>query len=81
MSPQEAETVLTSALNRIAPEIDLSQINRGADLRDECDIDSMDFLNLVTAVSKETGAEIPEADYRKLHSFDAFTLYLTAHTG
>jgi acyl carrier protein len=53
-------------LGRIAPEIDATGIDSDADLREEFDIDSMDFLNLVTALSERLKIEIPETDYPSL---------------
>ena len=49
------------------------------DLREEMDIDSMDFLNFVIAVDAATGVEIPEDDYGELLSLDDLVSYLDAH--
>ena len=73
----EHETALAEELHRIAPDIGLDEIDRSADLREEFDIDSMDFLKLVTALGKRYGIDMPESDYYKMGSFDAFALYLT----
>jgi acyl carrier protein len=77
MSPHQ--NAVAEELHRIAPEIDLAEIDRTADLREECDIDSMDFLNLVTALSKRFGIEMPEADYDQMRSFDTLARYLETH--
>lgn len=73
----DTETALAEELRRIAPDVDLADIDRGADLREEYDIDSMDFLNLVTALSKRFDIPMPEADYALMQSFDALARYLT----
>lgn len=73
------ETAIAEELRRIAPDIDAAEIDHGADLRDECDIDSMDFLNLVTALGQRYGLEMPEADYPQMRSFDALAGYIAAH--
>jgi len=49
-----------------------------ADLREAIDIDSMDFLNLVTALHHRTGIEIPEIDYPKLVTLSGMVAYLEA---
>ena len=47
-------------------------------LRDQLDIDSMDFLNFVIALHEELHVDIPEADYPRLQTLDDFVDYLTA---
>ena len=69
MTKAGTEALLKSELAKIAPEIDVGEIDREADLRDEFDIDSMDFLTLVTALSKELGIEIPEKDYNQMGTY------------
>ena len=65
-------------LNNIAPEVDLATVDPAADLREAIDIDSMDFLNLVTALHHRTGIEIPELDYPKLITLSGMVAYLEA---
>ena len=72
----DIDGAVAEELHRIAPDVDLDSIDRAADLRDECDIDSMDFLNLVTAISQRYGLEMPEADYPQMRSFDALVAYV-----
>jgi acyl carrier protein len=78
MTRTELETLLCEELHRIAPEIDPEAIDRTEDLREECDIDSLDFLNLVTALGKAAGKDMPEADYPKMRSYEALLDYLAA---
>lgn len=80
MTPQEIEAALTLELRRIAPDIDVAGINRDGDLREEFDIDSMDFLNLVTALNKRFEIPIPESDYPQLGSFSGILAYLAEKT-
>jgi acyl carrier protein len=46
------------------------------DLRDQLDIDSMDFLNFAVALNEELGVEIPEADYGKVQTVDRLVEYV-----
>ncbi len=73
--------VLQEELNNIAPEIDMSGIDRGADLREAMDIDSMDFLNFISALHRRIGIDIPEIDYPKLVTLDGAIAYLRAKLG
>jgi len=72
----EIETVLTEALRHIAPDVNIADIDRDGDLREEFDIDSMDFLTLVTALSAQLSAPLPETDYPSMMSFNAMKTYL-----
>ena len=62
----ELSKIVQEELNNIAPEVDLTTVDPAANLREAIDIDSMDFLNLVTALHHRTGIDIPEIDYPKL---------------
>lgn len=81
MSPADIRAVLKDELARIAPEIDFDAIDPTADLRDEADIDSMDFLNWLTALHVRLGVEIPEADNPRLITIDGAVAYLGEKLG
>ena len=63
---------------RIAPEVDLDVVDRTRPLQEAADLDSMDFLNLMTALYAETGIEVPERDYPAVASIDGFVAYVEA---
>lgn len=79
MNDLEIREVIKEELNNIAPEVDLAAIDPAADLREALDIDSMDFLNFVTAIHHRLGVDIPELDYPKLITLDGAVAYLAAH--
>ncbi len=79
MSDKAMETLLR-LLGDIAPELDAAQLKPGLNLRDQLDLDSMDFLNFIIAIHKAFGVDIPEADYRKLATLDAIVAYVKAAT-
>jgi acyl carrier protein len=76
MTKDQTRALVADILGGIAPEADLSAVRDDADLRESLDLDSMDFLNLVTALHERTGREIPEADYPKLFTLDGIAAYL-----
>lgn len=80
MTDDEIYALLAKHLGRIAPEISLDDIDQSADLREEFDIDSMDFMTLITALGKELSLPMPEADYDQMRSFDDLLGYLRRHT-
>ncbi|MCR9087791.1 MAG: acyl carrier protein [Rhodobacteraceae bacterium] len=73
-------TVLKEELRRVAPDIDASEIDRDDDLRDAFDIDSMDFLTLVTSLEKRLSIKVPEADYPQMSTFNDLADYLSERT-
>ena len=76
MNRHDAEALLGRLLRQVALELD--GLDRGALLQDEADLDSMDFLNIVTALSEETGIEVPERDYPELATVTGFVDYIVA---
>ena len=76
MNENEIRAMFLEELGNIAPEMDLRQLDPTADLREALDINSMDFLNLVTAVHRRLGVGIPELDYPKLVTLDGAVRYL-----
>ncbi len=69
-------TTIADAIKRIAPEVEMDEIDLDEDLREECDLDSMDFLNLLASLKKSTGVSIPESDYTKVRSYNQLKNYL-----
>lgn len=78
LSRDQIRTAVLEELGNIAPEADLETLDPRGDLRDELDIDSMDHLNLMIALHKRLGIEIPERDYPKLLTVEAAVAYLLA---
>ena len=78
MTEPNVRAVLIEELGNIAPEADLASLDPAADLREALDIDSMDFLNFITAVHSRLGFQVPEADYPKLVTLDGAVTYLEA---
>lgn len=81
MTPEEARKLFFEELGNIAPEWDPADIDPHADLREAIDIDSMDILNLVIALHKRSGIDIPEADYGKLVTVEGAVTYLVSKSG
>lgn len=79
MTPDEARAVVADVLGQIAPEIDLDHVDAAEDLRDEIDLDSLDFLNLVEGIKERIGVDVPEEDYPQVRSLDGIVGYLAAH--
>ena len=81
MTEAEIKQVVREALSNVAPEVDFNAIDPGKDLRDQIDIDSVDFLNFVIGLHKALNIEIPDADVAKLTTLNGCVNYLLAKTG
>lgn len=77
MTENHVVQALREELARIAPEIDFEMLDPTADLREQADLDSMDFLNLLTALHQRLGVDIPDADARRLATIDGAIAYLS----
>lgn len=78
MIPTEIKSILLEEIGNIAPEADLARLRTQVDFREELDIDSIGFLNLVIALGKRLDVQIPEKDYAKLATVDNAIAYLAA---
>lgn len=76
MKDDEIRARVLEVLARIAPELDPAELAPEANLRDQLDVDSMDFLNFVIGLHKAFGVEVPETDYRRLLTLDDCVAYL-----
>jgi acyl carrier protein len=76
MTEAEIRQIVGQALSNVAPEADLEAIDPSKDLRDQIDIDSVDFLNFLIALDHELGVDIPDADVAKLVTLDGCVAYL-----
>jgi acyl carrier protein len=78
MTRDEIRAQVLAALAAVVPELDPDELRPDRPLRDEIDIDSMDFLNFTIGLHKAFGVDIPEQDHRKLDTLDACVDYIAA---
>lgn len=77
MTKDECKQVVLDIIAEIAPDEDLSDVKGEIALREQLDLDSMDFLDIVMELRKKHGIEVPEAEYGELASLDSCAEYLT----
>ncbi len=77
MQTTDLRNTVHALLKSIAPEIEPSALDAAAPLRDQIDLDSMDYLNFIVGLHEQLKVEIPERDYRKLVSLDDIVNYLS----
>lgn len=72
----DVRDAILSAIANVAPDAELERLDPTADLRDELDIDSMDFLNVLVGIHERLGVEVPELDYGRVRTLDALVAYV-----
>ncbi|MCA9087091.1 MAG: acyl carrier protein [Planctomycetaceae bacterium] len=77
MTPPEIRQVIINILERIAPDEDLSSLDDAVPFREQMELDSMDFLDIVMELRKQYRVQIPEADYEHLGTMNSTVEYLT----
>lgn len=63
MTPDEIRAAFIQQLIAVAPDLDPDTVNDNDHLQDDLELDSMDVLNLMSALHKNLGVAIPESDY------------------
>jgi acyl carrier protein len=78
MDRQALKSTALEILRSIAPEVEPGDIAPAQPLRNQIDLDSMDWLNFLIGLHKRLGVDIPEADYAQLVTLDNVLDYLQA---
>ncbi len=76
MTPADIRDEIIDILANIAPDEDLSELKDDVAFRDQLELDSMDFLDIVMELRKRYRVQIPEAEYEKLASMSSTVGYL-----
>lgn len=77
MNEDDVRQIVIDIIAEIAPDEDLSALKPDVRLREQLDLDSMDFLDIVMELRKQHKVEVPEEDYPQLASLDSCVAYLT----
>ena len=81
MTKDKIAQAVCDIINGILPEGDSSGVDPDKRLRDQLELDSMDFLDIVMELRKRYGIEIPEEDYPKLATLNSCVEYLEPRMG
>lgn len=76
MHDRDIRAGVIAAIQAIAPEVDAGALDPARRLRDQVDLDSMDWLNVIVGLHERFGVEIAEADYARLATLDAIVAFL-----
>jgi acyl carrier protein len=76
MSPADIRSEVLDILSDIAPDEDLSTLKDDVAFREQLELDSMDFLDIVMELRKRHRVQIPEDEYKNLASMNSTVEYL-----
>ncbi len=74
---QQVGQIILDIIAIVAPDADLSNVKPNVGLRDQLDMDSMDFLDIVMELRKRYKVEVPKEEYPKLATLRSCVEYLT----
>ncbi|PVE16232.1 MULTISPECIES: acyl carrier protein [unclassified Arthrobacter] len=80
MKEQDARQAVQAAISQVAPDVEPDDLEGCARLRQDLELDSLDFLHLVETIAKTTGVDIPERDYPAVATVDGLVGYLAGHS-
>jgi acyl carrier protein len=76
VSDADIRAQVVAIIRSVAPEVEESELVADRPLREQVDLDSMDWLKVIIAVHEKLKVDIPEADYGKLRSLDDWAAYV-----
>lgn len=76
MKRQQLMANVMATLRSVAPEVNENELDADQPLRDQVDLDSMDWLNFLIGLHEKLKIEIPESDYARLRTLDDLLDYL-----
>jgi acyl carrier protein len=79
MNRDEIKQTVLEIIAVTAPDEDLSKLKDDVRLRDQLDMDSMDFLDIVMELRKRYKIEVPKEDYPNLATLNGCVDYLSPH--
>ncbi len=75
MTKEEIIRIIIEEILVVAPDVEEDEIEPGENLQRSLEIDSFDFLKVLTALKERLGVEVPEADYAKVDTLEHMTEY------
>jgi len=79
MTHEDIVQAVKDIIRTIAPDEEVGDLNLTDPLRDQIELDSMDFLDIVMELRKRYGVQVPEDDYKELATLQGCADYLEPH--
>lgn len=77
MNTDEIKKVIIEQILEVAPEISEDELDDHKNIQRSLELDSFDFLKILTALNEKLGVEVPEADYGKVDTLENMALYFS----
>lgn len=81
LTREAARSALIAAICAVAPETDEASLDPDRPLREQIDIDSFDFLNVIIGLNTRLGIDVPERDYAEFRTLNGAADYLVRRSG
>ncbi|WP_345975636.1 acyl carrier protein [Sulfurimonas sp. HSL3-7] len=78
MTKEEIKQTIIEQIVMVAPDIEEEEIEPSANLQRSLEIDSFDFLKVLTALNEKLGVDVPETDYAQVDTLEHMTDYFEA---
>jgi acyl carrier protein len=78
VNQQDARAAVLAAIDEVAPDVDTSDVDTSWRLRQDLEIDSLDFLRLLEVLAESTGVNTPEEDYPGLTTIQSLIDHIAA---
>ena len=79
MTDQNAWNAVRRAIGQVAPDVGADDLVDGARLRQDLELDSLDFLRLIETIAQDTGVDIPEGAYDQVSTVTGLVDYVASH--
>lgn len=80
MSDVELRRLVCDTVDTLSPGIDWASLRADIPLREQIELDSIDWINVIEALARRTHLNIPESDHPRLETLDGIVAYLSTHT-
>lgn len=80
MNEDAIKSAIIEAILQIAPEVEAEEIEPDANIQRSLEIDSFDFLKILTALNEKLGVEVPESDYAEVDTLNRMARYFADHS-
>lgn len=79
MNRDAVKTEVKTIFHKIAPDIEFDQLDLSQPLRDQVEMDSLDFYNVLVQIHKKLGVNVPDSVLIELNNMDALIDYIAAN--
>jgi acyl carrier protein len=79
VNEQDAWTTVRTAIGQVAPDVEPEDLVEGARLRQDLELDSLDFLRVLETIAQQAGVNVPETAYAEVGTVKGLVAYVAAH--